>query len=156
MSSLPTGEPKMPTLDTRREPIRLSFEDGQVICTPKDQDKFLISASRAIEACSRSIRESERVSQFREHLLTPLGNWFLQNKSKVSACYVVAPESAVLPVYMVGVSEVYDFSLTEEFCDLTAKFEEQGWSIHISQIPLCDMEELSGYFNPDMALQFRA
>ena len=39
---------------TRREPIRLSYRDGQVMVTPEDQDIFFISAERATEATGGS------------------------------------------------------------------------------------------------------
>ena len=59
----------------------------------------------------------------------------------------------MIPVYVVGTSEQYDFELTKELSKLASDFDERGWSVHVSQIPRCDVDQLSGYFVPDHALQ---
>jgi hypothetical protein len=138
---------------TRRETVKLSFQDGEVMVTPKDQDIFFINAEKATEACSAVIRQEERVARFKDEIILPLARWCEEHKEQVSACYVLVPESAVLPVYMIGTSDKYDFSLTEELSTLSSWFEERGWSVHVSQIPRCDIEQLSGFFVPDHALQ---
>ncbi len=138
---------------TRRNPVRLTFRDGEVMVTPRDQDIFFISAVKATEACTNVIRAEQRVSRFTDELLRPLAEWCERHKDKVSACYVLLPESAVLPVYVVGAKEVYDFALTEELSRLAVWFNERGWSVHLSQLPLGDADQLAGYFHPDKALQ---
>ncbi len=144
---------EQPPTHTRREPVRLSYKDGQVIVTPEDQDIFFISAEKATEACKNAIRAEERVSRFKTGIILPLLEWCETNKDRVSACYVGVPESAALPVYVVGATERYDFDLTEKTSELAFQYEDSGWAIHVSQIPNCDRETLYGFFNPDRALQ---
>jgi hypothetical protein len=138
---------------TRREPVRLSFRDGEVMVTPKDQDVFFLSAEKATEACRVLIRQEERVARFTAEVLQPLAKWCEEHHGQISACYLLPPESAVLPVYVVGAREEYDFDLTRGLSDLALAFEERGWSVHASQIPRCEAEELRGFFDPDQALQ---
>ncbi len=137
----------------RRAPVRLSFRDGELLVTPKDQDIFFISAEKATEACSHVIRQEERVARFTQEFLVPLAQWCEQHKERISACYLTVPQSAVLLVYVIGANEQYDFGLTGMLSELAFWFEEQGWSVHASQIPRCDVEQLSGFFNPEQALQ---
>lgn len=141
---------------TRREPVRLSFEDGEVVVTPKDRSIFCINAEKATEACRSAVREEERVEKFTQEVILPLRDWCRKHQSEVSACYVTVPQSAVLPIYIVGASEVYDFDLTAELSDLAFWFDEQGWSVHLSQLPRCDKEQLYGYFHIERALEVYA
>ncbi len=120
--------------------------------TPEDQDIFFISASKATEACRRVIKDEERVTRFTQDIIFPLKKWCEQHASEISACYMVMPESAVLPVYMIGASDEYDFGFTKALSDLALSFEEQGWAVHTSQLPKCSDEELLAFFNPEMAL----
>lgn len=121
--------------------------------TPEDQDIFFISAQKATEACRDAIRQGEMVPRFKDQIIVPLSEWCKQHNDKVLACYVLTPDSPVIPVYMVGTSEQYDFELTQELSRLASDFDEHGWSVHISQIPRCDSEQLAGFFLPDHALQ---
>jgi hypothetical protein len=137
---------------TRREPVRLSYQDGKVMVTPEDQDIFFISAEKATEACQDLIRAEERVKRFTDEVILPLQRWSEKHQNQISACYMVFPESAVLPVYMVGARDQYDFALTEELSQLAGDFEKHGWSVQAAQIPRCSPEDLLAYFNPENAL----
>jgi hypothetical protein len=121
--------------------------------TPEDQDIFFISAQKATEACRDAIRQGEMVAKFKEQIIVPLAQWSKKHKDKVLACYLLIPDSPVIPVYMVATSEQYDFDLTRQLSQLASQFQDKGWAVHVSQIPRCDPEQLSGYFVPDHALQ---
>jgi hypothetical protein len=137
---------------TRRAPVLLTYQDGKVMVTPEDQDIFFISAERATEACKDVIRHEERIKRFTDEVLLPLQQWCEAHKKEISACYMAFPESAVLPVYVIGAREEYDFALTKALSQLASEFEQQGWSIQAAQIPRCSPEDLLGYFNPENAL----
>jgi hypothetical protein len=137
----------------RRAPVKLCFKDGEIMVTPQDQDIFFISAEKATEACREAISRDQRVAKFTDEIVAPLGAWCNQHREKILACYLLIPDSPVIPVYMVGTSEQYDFELTKELSQLASEFDEHGWAVHVSQIPRCDVEQLSGYFNLDRALQ---
>ena len=143
----------MTTSTPRRNPVKLSFEDGEVMVTPQDQDVFFISAEKATEACRNVIRQDQRVATFTDEIVVPLGEWCRRHKDQVLACYLLIPDSTVIPVYVVGTSEQYDFELTKELSRLASGFDEHGWSVHLSQIPRCDAEGLAGYFDENRALQ---
>ena len=143
----------MPTTLSRRDPARLSFQDGEVLVTPKDQDLYFINAEKATEACREVIKNEERVTRFKNDFLIPLQEWCLEHKDRVSRCYVAAPESAILPIYVIGVGESYDFDLTSLLSQLAFWFEDRGWSVHASQITKCEDDVLRGFFNLEHALQ---
>lgn len=137
----------------RRTPVKLSFKDGEIMVTPQDQYIFFISAEKATEACREVIRQDQRVARFKDEIVVPLAEWRKNHRDKVLACYLLIPDSPVIPVYMVGTSEQYDFELTKELSQLASEFDERAWSVHVSQIPRCEAEQLTGYFVPDHALQ---
>src|SRR5438128_12378603 len=120
---------------TPRQAVRLHYQDGKVMVTPEDQDIFFISAEKATEACKDFIRNEERVKRFTDEVILPLQHWSEEHKKQISACFMAFPESAVLPIYMIGAKEQYDFSLTEGLSHLASEFEKNGWSIQASQIP---------------------
>src|SRR5436309_1868663 len=125
----------------RRAPVKLGFKDGEVMVTPQDQDIFFISAEKATEACREVIRQDQRVARFKDEIVVPLREWRQRHQDKVLACYVLIPDSPVIPVYMVGAGEQYDFELTKELSQLASEFDDRGWSVHISQIPRCEAED---------------
>ncbi len=45
----------MTTALVRIAPVRLSYQDGQIMVTPEDQDIFFISAEKATEACRDAV-----------------------------------------------------------------------------------------------------
>jgi hypothetical protein len=142
--------------EARRVPVRLSYSDGQVIVTPEDQDLFFSSAERAAEACKEAVRNDERISNFKAGFIVPMRDWCEKNKRAVSACYLALPDSSVLPVFVIGVNERYDFELAEELSKMSREFDAKGWAVHASQIPHCGQDILEGYFNLDESLQIFA
>ena len=130
---------------------QIHFSDGNILFTPETMDLFVLSAERTIEACTAAVEDKEMFTRVTDTLFKPLAKWCRENSDLVSGCYVDLPRSKVVPVYMVGVGKEYDFDLTESLCRLSESFEEAGWSIHASQVPSCDPDELRGYFDFDNA-----
>ena len=136
-----------------RKPVRLSYEDGQVVVTPQDQDIFLISAEKATEACTEAIKDQERVTRFKSEFILPLAKWCNEHQDRISACFVAFPAATVLPVYVIGATEQYDFDLVPEQIQCADMLEKRGWSAHVSQIPKSVQEELASFFDLEYALQ---
>jgi hypothetical protein len=137
----------------QRKPARIHFKDGQVIVCPEDQDVFLISASKAIEACQQAVRQDEILHHFKTTLLKPLSDWAESKAEQLQALYLARTNSTHIYAYAVTKSERYDFELTKELADLDLSFGDQGWSISIHQIPKTDEENLTNFFDPARALQ---
>jgi hypothetical protein len=142
--------------EARRLPVRLSYSDGQVIVTPDDQVVFFNSAEKATEACKEAVRNDERISHFKAGFIVPMRAWCVKNKHAISACYLAFPESSILPVYVIGAGEQYDFELTKELSKMSCEFDSRGWAVLASQIPLCCRDILEGYFSFDESLQIYA
>ena len=140
---------------TRRQPARLSFEDGQVVVTPKDRDVFVLAAEKAIAACQMLVAADERFKTFESAFLIPLHEWCLAHSAKVSACYIAKPINHIA-VFIVGTSEQFDFDLAVEIAALELKLARKGWSVGLSQLPRGDDDTLATYFNPAGALEVYA
>jgi hypothetical protein len=132
---------------------RLSFEDGQVIVTPKDKSIFLISAEKATEACRNAVRVEERIQLFETEFLFPLHDWCMRRMARLRGCYVPVPRAGI-QVFIVTASPQFDFDLGEEIAQLELKLAQGGWRVSIVQLP--DTQELETFFNPDGALQVYA
>ena len=143
------------THDARRSPARLSFEDGEVVVTPKDYDVFLINAEKAAEACREAIRLDERISRFKSDLIVPLHEWCIARKDEVQACYI--PIAGVhIQVFIVTKSKKFDFDLAEEMAALELGLARAGWRIGVLQLPDAGPESLATFFDSDGALQVYA
>jgi hypothetical protein len=140
---------------TRRRYARLHFADGEVIVTPKDRDIFLISATRAAEACREAVRVDQRVRQFESEFLVPLHSWCKARAGKIRACYLPLPVGH-LQVFAVTNSPTYDFALGEEMAALEGELARAGWRVGVSQLPATDPATQETFFSPEGALEVYA
>jgi hypothetical protein len=140
---------------TRRPFARLSFEDGEVVVTPKDRSIFLISAEKATEACRHAVELNERIEVFETGVLHPLHEWCLAHKNRVMACYIPVPGNHI-QVFIVTNSPEFDFDLAGEVAALELKIAQSGWRIGVSQLPRVDDETLATFFRPEGALEVYA
>src|SRR5271154_988810 len=91
LTNAPTGELSMANALARKEPVRLSYRDGQIMVTPEDQDIFFISAEKATEACRDAVKVGERIAGFTAKFLLPLHHWCIEHADRVAACYLPLP-----------------------------------------------------------------
>jgi hypothetical protein len=140
---------------SHRRCARLSFEDGEVVVTPKDRDIFLISAEKATEACRSAVRLDERIERFESEFLVPLHEWCVAHERRVRACYIPLPAGHI-QVFIVTTSTQFDFDLAAEVAALELKLARSGWRVGVSQLPNADDESLATFFNPEGALEVYA
>lgn len=139
----------------RRQVARLSFEDGEVVVTPKDRDIFLISAEKATEACHEIVQREKRIELFESEFLIPLFQWCVERSERIRACYVPFPESHI-QVFVVTDAPQFDFELAEEIAALERNLAQKGWRVGVYQLPNTDDETLATFCNPEGALQVYA
>jgi hypothetical protein len=139
----------------RRQFARLSFEDGEVVVTPKDRSIFVLSAEKATEACRNAVRVEERLERFESTFLFPLHEWCAAHEGKLRACYIPLPRGHI-QVFMVTTSPEFDFDLGTELAALELKLAQTGWLVGILQLPDADDESLATFFNPEGALEIYA
>ncbi len=142
----------MPTAqETRPQIIRLSSAGGNVLVTPDDEDRFVLTAQSAVRACQAHHQSAEAIKMFKLEFLRPLMEWCQGQAARVHACYVPVPVDYV-QVFVVGASPRYDFALGRELAKLEARLADAGWRVNVLQIPRSDDEELKTYFDPEGAL----
>lgn len=140
---------------TRRQVARLSFEDGEVVVTPKDRDIFLISAEKVTEACRNAIQLDQRVGRFESDFLVPLHDWCIQRSDRLRACYIPMPGSHI-QVFVITSSPRFDFNLAAEVAALERSLCQSGWRVGVTQIPDVDDATLGTFYNPEGALEVYA
>lgn len=138
-----------------KEPVRLSYQDGQIMVTPEDQDIFFISAEKATEACRDAVRADERIAAFKEKFLLPLHAWCAEHSDRVSACYLPRPAGHI-QAFIVTSSTRFDFKLAEEIAQLERELAKAGWRVGVSQLPNAEHHSLATFFTLEGALEVYA
>jgi hypothetical protein len=141
---------------TRRRLTRLTFQDGEVIVTPKDRDVFFISAARATEACREAVQQDKRIENFQSEILVPLNEWCVAREDRVRACYIPAVPGRQLQVFIVTRLPRFDFALAAEVATLELRLARSGWRVGVSQLPDADEESLATFFSAEGALEVYA
>jgi hypothetical protein len=136
---------------TRAQLIRLTSDGGNVVVTPDDEDRFVLTAQNAVKACQEHHRSSEAIKQFKSEFVRPLMEWCERNAARVHSCYIPVPVGFV-QVFVVGASTKYEFGLGKDLANLELALADAGWRVSVLQIPFCDDEELKTYFDPEGAL----
>jgi hypothetical protein len=135
-------------------PVHLRFDDNEVLVTPKDHDRFMLAAQKAVDALRRMTETEEWLERFSEEYLPLLHSWCKEHADRVGACYLGFPSrNGALPVFVIGSSSDYDFDLGREVSALELRLEDHGWSSDVLQIPLGDENDLSTFFDPTESLQ---
>jgi hypothetical protein len=142
-------------LSRHKEPIRLSYQDGQIMVTPEDQDIFFISAEKATEACRDAVRMDERVTAFKEKFLLPLHAWCAQRADRVAACYLPRPAGQI-QAFVVTTSSRFDFNLAEEIAAVERELAQAGWRVGVTQLPGAEHHSLATFFTLEGALEVYA
>jgi hypothetical protein len=145
----------MATTRTSTQVIRLTFDGGNVIVTPEDEDRFVLTAQSAVRACQDHRRQEEAIRSFKNDFLRPISDWCQSRSDRVRACYIPVPVGHV-QVFMVGTSPRYDFTLGRELAALELSLAEKGWRLNVLQIPDSPEEDLQTYFDIGGALEVYA
>jgi hypothetical protein len=140
---------------TKGQIIRISHTDGKVVVEPEDEDRFVMTAQSAVQACQESHHREEAIRTFKEEFLNPLYEWCLGHSGKVKACYIAVPVSYI-QVFVVGTSQRYDFGLSRELSALELKLADAGWRVSVLQLPAASAEDLQTYFSPEGAIEVYA
>jgi hypothetical protein len=139
----------------RKEPVRLSYRDGQIMVTPEDQDIFFISAENAANACRNAVKDEERIAGFKAKFLLPLHAWCVAHADRVAACYIPQP-TRYIQAFIITTSHRFDFSLAEEIAALERELAADGWRVGVVQLPAAHDRSLATFFNPEGALEVYA
>lgn len=141
------------TLKTNQDAIRLSAAEAerQVIITPEDQDRFVLTCDQAIAACK--IHSSRKV-WFEElgRLFFHVNHWAIQHQDRVLACYA-APRGGQVVVFVIPKSDHFSFDLADLVVDLDIEITQKFQSIpaEVLQIPGASNSQFNSFVDPKIA-----
>jgi hypothetical protein len=136
--------------------IRLSHKDGGQVCVePADEDRFVMAAQNAVEACKDHAGRAKAIQIFKQEFVQPLIEWTLEHRAQIKACYIPMPMGSI-QVFVVGTSPKYDFSFGDELAKLELQFADAGWHLSILQLPAAAEEDLQTFFDTEGALEIYA
>ena len=135
------------TMTTDQSTIQLSWEqqDGNLVVTPDDQDRFMVKVGKAIEV----LRQHERERQFRKQftlLVKQLATWLGEHPGSWERAFLTAGEST-LRFIVVRKQVKFQSEITDALSDL---------GVRIANDPDLDLIKLSARALPsvsDEALQ---
>lgn len=133
--------------------IQLRYSDGMVMVTPEDEDRFFITAQRAVEACQQAHQFDAAVRSFKEQFVKPLHVWCSQRRQTVQSCFVPMPAGGHLKVFIVGSSSRFNFALATDVAELELTLSDAGWSVNVLQIPATSEDDLHTFFDPNESIQ---
>ena len=115
-------------------PIFLNWQDNDnnVVVTPEDNDRFVLTVSEAVEACKARGNENKFGLQF-NLLMRITAEWLKEHKDKISCSYLTVRDAGLL--FLVVRKEI---SFNSDFEDLLTEFD-----IKIAQDPQLDLIDLS-------------
>lgn len=155
LTLISTHRAEMNTTAKPKEAIQLKYSGGRVVVETDDEDRFVMSAIKAVEACVSAHRQDEAIRVFKTTFLGPLHAWCISQASRVQACYVI-PVDKHIDVFVVGLEERYDFDLGREISNLESQFYDSGWRVSVQQIPHGEAEERETFYNSGEVLEVYA
>lgn len=142
------------THDTQQEqgPIRIDHHDGDrnVVLTPANQDRFIMSCKDAVASCESVSLWS---ADFRG-LIAHLTEWVKGREGKLTSIFV-SPADRRIGVFVVSASESFDFDLAEQVAELSHEILLHFKNIwpQALLIPGGDPDCLASFVDQRLALQ---
>jgi hypothetical protein len=150
-----TREAEMGTQTRHKGPVQLRFDGGKVVVTPEDQDRFVLAADTAVQACQWMNAGLQLRQKFADEFLARVFQWCQQHADSVGSCYVAMRDGA-LTVFVIVSKDEYDFSLDDPLSDLEAEMEDKGWSSDFIQLPAGDADSRRAFFDEEKSIEVYA
>jgi hypothetical protein len=132
-------------------PVQLGWDDDRVVVTPEDQDRFIITAQKAVRACQQANVEAMMVDRFKDEFIGSIHRWCQRHADKVGECYA-AVRDGTAAVFVIGSAPKYDFSLGDSLSALELELHHKGWATDVLQLPASDKATLRTFFDPVTAI----
>ncbi len=139
-------------------PIQLTWnqQNRNVVFTPQDEDRFVLSVGEAIDACRAHAHEKKFRLQFRV-LLNLLGNWVETHRQKIEEAIITRQEDSIL-FLVIRADRGYDRDFEDELTDLDMAVAQapQLDLIHLTvlALPRCSDAARNGFVNPELFLVY--
>jgi hypothetical protein len=144
----------------QRNLVQLNYgQDGTVVVTPRDQDRFALTIEAAIQACALHIETERREATFRL-LCQTLGEWQRDRRDsgKITRAILTTRDNSLL--FLVIMKEPrFDPELEEELTELELHLADdpqlRGIPVTVMAFPpVADNEALFSFVNPEVVINF--
>lgn len=144
----------MSDIKEKVDAIQLDYQDRKrsVVVSPENQDRFVMTCERAIEACrlseSRNIFKSDI-----EKMVLHCQEWALAHAKSIRAIYVGPQEFHVI-AFVVPVSDHFDFDLAEKVAELAHELTKKFPAARPDaiEVPGASADNLQRFVNLEEAL----
>jgi hypothetical protein len=129
-------------------------EGGLVTVTPRDQDRFNLRVSEAIQACQVAEEHRQAYARF-QFLLKRLGRWVL-TRPDLRAAFVTTRDRGFAFIAIHDTPE-YDASFEDSLADLDlelARDPDIKLSVEVLSLPPVSEEAMQSFLNSDFTLRF--
>ncbi len=126
--------------------------DQQVVITPPDQDRFVISCKKAIEACVKHHQSEKLMQADIAKMIQHCRGWVSEHADLVGKSYV-APHGYKIVFYVAPPTEGFSFDLAEKVADLSYELKRtyQAVSCDAMAIPGGDDEAVKAFVDIETA-----
>lgn len=132
-----------------------SLKGGNMVVTPRDQDRFVIKVNRAIAILQQGA-ETERFSQQFNLLLRMLAEW-LGKRQEIAKAYLTDRDGA-LAFVVVRDSCRYDDDFEDEISELDFRLANDPdldlITLDVIALPLAGEDAVSSFVNPGFAFEY--
>lgn len=146
------------TEQTADTPIRLRWRDAdkKVVVEPENEDRFMLTAEQAANACQQHQRIGDFKDQLRE-LLGRLAQWLRDHRDEIDKAFVTVRDGALL--FLVVRSDVrYDAGFEDELTDLDMSIAQDeafdALSVDVMTLPRCNKVAYEAFLSPEYTLAY--
>lgn len=138
--------------------IQLTYNDqGTVVVTPRDEDRFALTIDAAIQACAIHVQREQQLTRFRL-LLNRLAEWLRcqEPKNKISRALLTERDGMLLfLVIMRGTrfDPELENDLTQLELDILDDPQLKDFPFTVMALPQLDEEQLKSFVNPQIVIR---
>ena len=145
---------------TMANPIHLAYseKDRQVVVSPADEDRYVLTVQEAIDACrAYAPADRARVQKSFHSLLNDLGAWVNKRGSAIARAHVTIRDRGFLFLVVTRRSD-YNDDFEDELTDLDVRIARDpkydGVRLSVLAVPNCRASEYETFINSEFALSY--
>jgi hypothetical protein len=146
-------------LSQRRDPIVLRWQDDSrmLVVEPKDQDRYMLTVSKAIAACQmdQALGLEQFQTQFKNLLLT-LKNWAQERRNEIEGVYLAVRDGGLLYVVVKKQARFnpdFEDSLTDLDLKIAHDEDLSMMRVNMLSLPKASMDAISTFLSPIYTLK---
>lgn len=136
--------------------LNMTNEDGQVVVTPSNQDRFVLKMEKAVRAC-QVVQSAEVFEKRFRVMLGRLGEWLSNHRDSAASAWLTMRDgqwSFVVMRKQVAYDGAFEDQLTDLELGIARDSDLEGIHVSTMVLPLMSEECLQSFVDPALAMVF--